>query len=154
MRDSSVSIRFGVLALLAFTCMRPASRGADDDFGTMRQFDITKYYTQRLNDAGQLDWSLNGERAVSTGVEIHVQQVRITVYRKDGPTTISADACTVDRRTRVVSSSKPVVLRSATMYATGQGFDFDVDRQVLKVRQHVTVRITGRATNLLDETGQ
>jgi hypothetical protein len=145
-------LRYGLAAMLVSLSLWTWALDPDDFGGS--KFQVANYRTQRLKANGELDWRLFGREARSNGPEIHVDGLRITVYRDADTIRIFSGACIIDRTNRLASSSKKVRLISRNMDASGEGFDYDIDKRVFVVRQNVTVRIFDDSVNLLGETGQ
>ena len=98
---------------------------------------------------GDLDYVIVGEKAVLNGDHVHLDGVQARLKEPKGDIYLFTQKCEFDQEKRVGYGDKPVHIRNESMTIDGEGFELDIDKNLVTVRKDVKVRIYGYRDDLL-----
>jgi hypothetical protein len=130
-----------LLALLVFCAILPAPCPADDLLGG-KTVVLEGFETRGTDKDGKPQWELHGEKARLRGGQYRLEDILLAVYlEQGGKATITSPRCVFDQARGIASSDAPLRVKSEEMTLQGEGYDFSIERRVLRIRSHVTMNV-------------
>ncbi len=125
---------FGFLIVLSVVAL---------DLPTGKGLVLSGFRTQGYRQDGSIEWELRGEEAVVSGAVAELQEAELIFFPDNGAdVNITTAHCEFDQKTGEGQSEAPIEAKSGGMQLSGVGYDFVTEKQLLRIRSNVFMKIS------------
>jgi hypothetical protein len=122
------------------------------DFQGGQTVTLSGFQTRGTDDDGKAQWELHGKTARLRGGLYRLDTIQLVVYLEDGDrVTITSPRCIFDQARGIARSDAPIKVVSEEMTLEGEGYDFDINRKLLRVRSRVKMKLKKAGAHLSAE---